>query len=119
MTITKTSRDLTGVERYSMTLDPEIKTVKGLEDGTVLNVTAWLQFEDVDSKTGETNYLTAFLTDEGTAYAVQSKTFVESFMTIWDMFKDVNPTVSIIKISGVSKGGRDYVNCTLNKSAYN
>lgn len=119
MKITATSRDLSSVERYSMTMDPEIKTVKALEDGTVLNVTAWLQFEDIDSKTGETNYLTAFLTDDGTAYAVQSKTFIESFMTIWDMFKDTNPTVSVIKISGVSKGGRDYVNCTLNKSAYN
>lgn len=119
MTITKTSRDLTGVERYSMTMDPEIKTIKELEDGTALDVIAWLQFEDTDSKTGAINYITTILTEDGTAYAIQSKTFIESFMTIWEMFNDVAPTVSIVKISGVSKGGRDYVNCTLNKSAYN
>lgn len=119
MTITNTSRELTSVERYIMTMDPEIKTIKELEDGTNLNVIAWLQFEDTDSKTGATNYITTILTDDGSVYAIQSKTFIESFMTIWEMFKDVAPTVSIIKISGVSKGGRDYVNCTLNKSAYN
>ena len=49
--INSTSRELTKIERYRLTLSPEIKTVQDLADGTVINVKAFCDFDDIDEDT--------------------------------------------------------------------
>lgn len=109
-----TSRELTKVERYRLTLSPEIKTVQDLEDGSVINVAAYCEFNDVNEETGEVANLLGILDKDGTSYVTQSATFRRSFSDIADIFIDEGESeFSIRKISGVTKANRPYVNCVL------
>lgn len=110
--IKSTSRELTKVERYRLTLSPEIKTVQDLDDGTVISVVAFCEFNDVDEASGEVSSLLGILADDGSSYVTQSATFKRSFKDIADIFDD-GEQFSIKKISGVTKAGRPYVNCVL------
>lgn len=109
-----TSRELTKVERYRLTLSPEIKTVQDLADGAVINVTAFCEFNDVNEETGEVAQLLGILDKDGTSYVTQSATFKRSFSDIADIFADEGESeFSIRKISGTTKANRPYVNCVL------
>lgn len=109
-----TSRELTKVERYQLTLSPEIKTVQDLEDGSVIDVTAFCEFNDVNDQTGEIANLLGILDKNGNSYVTQSATFRRSFMDIADIFADeAEYSFKIKKISGTTKAGRPYVNCVL------
>lgn len=109
-----TSRELTKVERYRLTLSPEIKTVQDLEDGSIINVAAYCEFNDVNEETGEVANLLGILDKDGTSYVTQSATFRRSFSDIADIFSDEDESeFSIKKISGVTKANRPYVNCVL------
>lgn len=119
MKIISTSKELSKLDLYTMTQAPDITPIKNIPDGTAINVIAWCQFEDVDTKTGELRTIYSILDENGVAYAFQSQTFYESFMGIWELFADDNnEVVSIIKNSGVSKSGRNFVNCTVNRAYY-
>lgn len=109
-----TSRELTKVERYRLTLSPEIKTIQDLADDSVISVSAFCTFNDVNEETGEVAQLLGILDKDGkTAYVTQSKTFKESFMNIADIFAEDGEEFAIRKISGTSKSGRGYVDCVL------
>lgn len=110
--IKRTSRELTKVERYRLTLSPEIKTIQNLDDGTEIKVSAFCEFADVDEETGEASSLLGILDPDGNSYVTQSKTFMRSFADIADIFDDGEEFV-IRKISGLNKAGRPYVNCVL------
>ncbi len=108
------SKELTKVERYTLTLSPEIKTVQDLEDNAVINVVAYCEFDDVDESTGEIAHLLGILDKDGASYVTQSATFKRSFSDIADIFADDGESeFSIRKISGTTKAGRPYVNCVL------
>lgn len=108
------SRELTKVERYRLTLSPEIKTVQDLEDGAIIDVTAFCEFNDVNESTGEVANLLGILDKNGNSYVTQSVTFRRSFNDIADIFsEDADYDFKIKKISGVTKAGRPYVNCVL------
>ena len=110
----RTSRELTKVERYRLTLSPEIKTIQDLADGTEITVNAFCEFNDVNEETGELSSLLGILDKDGkTAYVTQSKTFAESFKNIADIFAEDGEEFTIRKISGTSKSGRAYVDCVL------
>ena len=109
-----TSRELTKVERYRLTLSPEIKTVQDLDDNTVINVIAYCTFNDVNESTGEVANLLGILDKDGSSYVTQSATFKNSFMDIAAIFADDGELeFAIRKISGTTKANRPYVNCVL------
>ncbi len=113
ITMHNSSRELTKVERYMLTLSPEIKTIQDITDNTVIKVSAFAEFDDVDEDTGEISHLLGILDESGDSYVTKSATFKRSFNDIADIFADDNESFSIRKISGTTKAGRPYVNCVL------
>lgn len=108
------SRDLSKVERYRLTLSPEIKTIQDLDDGTTIDVIAYCEFNDVNESTGEVAQLLGILDKSGASYVTQSATFKRSFSDIADIFADDGESeFTVKKISGTTKAGRPYVNCVL------
>lgn len=114
MNIVETSRELTPFEIYNMTLSPEAESMKNAS-GKALKVSAWLTYEDADKKTGETiNILTISDGFTGRSYGAQSETFKRSFHDIIDIAKKSGMDEIYIKvITGLTKAGREYINCVL------
>ena len=105
------SREFNKVELYLMTLAPDITPLKDIEDGTSVTIDGWLIFEDIDDKTGESKEILSIITPDKLVYSGQSSTFAKSLKDI-DFVMD-EQKYSILKISGKTKAGRDYINCTL------
>lgn len=114
MKITEKSTEFTKVELYRMTKSSSIVSVKALEDGTTITPRGWLTFDDENAK-GETSHMLSIIGDDAfgqeAVWSCQSQTFKDNFMDLWNMF-DGEP-FTLKKISGVTKAGRDYVNCDL------
>lgn len=119
MKIIEKSRDFSAKEIYRMTEDRAVLSVKDIADHTILNVNAYLTFEDTNSN-GETYEILAIMgaDDNGeiTVWACQSATFKRSFINIVEINAEsgidiaVEP-IAIEKLSGTTKAGRDYVDC--------
>lgn len=107
--IKEKSREFTPVEQYCMIASPEIVSMKDVEDGCVINVNGYIIFEDV-KEDGTAAEMLSIIDTDMKAYVAQSDTFRRSFMDIRSIMGDKFP---LKKISGVSKGGRPYVNCVL------
>lgn len=107
------SREFTKVEKYQLMLAQDVIMMKSVPDGTVLHVTGMLNYED--SEDGRVIH-TLLATEPGSpfpnAYAFQSDTFGEALNDIADLY---DGEFEIVKTSGVSKAGREYITCTLNK----
>lgn len=113
MTILKTSRDFTNVEKYLMTQDPGIISVKDVPDSTSMDVSGYLLYEHQNAK-GETSELLSVIgsVDGATkVWCCQSATFKRSFEQMFELFE--GEPFTIIKTSGISKGGKNYVDCRL------
>lgn len=110
MTIIKASREFNKVEVYKMTQDQGAVSVKDVPDGTTLQVSGYLLYEDVDYK-GENHELFSVLGEDGTVWTCQSATFKRSFMQMAELFE--GEPFSIKKRSGVTKANKDYVDCCL------
>lgn len=110
MTIIKASREFNKVEVYKMTQDQGAVSVKDVPDGTTLQVSGYLLYDDVDYK-GENHELFSVLGEDGTVWTCQSATFKRSFMQMAELFED--EPFSIKKRSGVTKANKDYVDCCL------
>lgn len=110
MTIIKASREFNKVEVYKMTQDQGAVSVKDVPDGTILRVSGYLLYEDVDHR-GETHELLSVLGEDGEVWTCQSATFKRSFTQMADLFE--GEPFSIEKMSGVSKANKDYVDCCL------
>lgn len=108
--ILNTSRELTNVEQYLMTIAPSIKTMKEVADGQRISVDATLIFEDV-KEDGTTTELLSILTPDKECYTCQSATFKRSLSDIAKIME--GKPFTIIKTSGVTKAGRDFINCVL------
>lgn len=109
--VTHTSREFSEVETYLMTIAPSIKSMKDVADGTSIAVAGIMSFEDVDEQTGEVDNITSIITPENVVYAFQSATFKRSLTDIANIMH--GKPFSVIKTSGVTKGGRDFINCEL------
>lgn len=114
MNILKTSKELSPFEIYNMTVSPEAESMKNAS-GTSLKVTAWLEYEDTDKKTGNTiNILSISDGFTGRSFGAQSETFKRSFSEIVDIAKMSGIDEIYIKvITGNTKAGREYINCVL------
>lgn len=110
MNIVEKSREFTKVEEYLMTLDKNAKSVKDIEDGTVITVDGYLEYDDINSKEEEVHIL-SILTPDKEVYSTQSKTFKDSFKSMFEMMD--GQRFAIVKVSGTTKAGRPYVDCTL------
>lgn len=105
------NENIEAVDQYLLTISPAIETVKNIADGTPIKVSEWCLFED--EKNGETTELLSFMTPEKNVFCCQSKTFKRSFFDIQSLMGD---NFTIIKTSGKTKNGRDFVNCILDVS---
>lgn len=110
ITFKKTSRELTKVEQYLMTISPAVLTLNKVEDNTKIPVDAYAIYDSEDEETGKVTEILAILTKDKEVYATCSRTFKRSF---YDMFSIFGTDFTCEKISGETKAGRKYINCIL------
>lgn len=108
--IINTSREFDSVEKYLMTVSPAIVSIKDVEDGTKIKVSGVMVFLD-EKENGDAIEIMSIITPDKKVYACQSKTFKGSMIDILDLLED--RSFSIVKISGKTKAGRDFINCIL------
>lgn len=105
------SREFTEVEQYLMTIAPSIQSVKDVKDGTHITVDGVLEFTDIKENTGEAVDVMSIITPDKKVFSCQSSTFKRSIKDISNIMKGKEFTV--IKTSGKTKAGRDFINCVL------
>lgn len=111
--ITKLSNPTEEVNKrttYLMTKSPDMVSIKEVPDGTQLDITHVCEFTDVN-KDGEPVEIETYMDADGAVYATQSTTFQEYLGDIRSIFE--GESISIVKKSGKTKAGRDFVYCTL------
>lgn len=117
MTITDKSRDFSKIETYKMTKANDTISVKDLPDGAKLHVDGYITYDDINGKGEEVHMLSVMGTMDGVekpvVWTCQSATFKTSFFDIWAIFngEDGLEPFTIVKGSGQSKAGRDFVEC--------
>lgn len=99
------------IEKYLMTISPAIVSMKKLPDGEKIPVKKYMIFEDVKEDTAEVVEILSILTPDNKVYSAQSKTFKRSFNDIMAIVGE--QPFTIIKTSGKTKAGRDFINCIL------
>lgn len=86
-------------------------SMQDVEDGTILTVDAWMQYEDIDQQTGEVKELIA-IRSEGRFYTAISKVFAREFLDAWEFFAEHGETVKRIAVlHGETKRGDSFVTC--------
>ena len=97
-------------EKYLMTMNPEIRRMRDAE-GMVIPVVNWMIYIDKD-KEGNEQTLLSILSGDNVAYATNSKTFIEAFDDLLDIFTDNDEEISAVKVIGAqSKTGRHFITC--------
>ena len=97
-------------EKYLMSMNPEIQRMRDAE-GMNVPVVNWMLYSDTD-KEGNEQILLSILSEDNVAYATNSKTFIEAFSELCDMFTDSGEEITAIKvIGGQSKAGRHFITC--------
>lgn len=104
------SKDFTEVEQYLMTLDRNINSLKDVEDNTSISVAGYLTFTD-EKENGDSVDILSIITPDNEVFSCQSATFKRSFNNIANIMHD--KAFSIVKLSGVTKAGRPYIDCAL------
>lgn len=111
MKIIAKSGDLTSKELYDLTLAPSVQKMKDVV-GQVIEVKAWVVYEDVNSK-DETQEILSIVSPDGEIFATNSPTFKKDFSTMISFFNSFGEEVKGINvISGTSKAGREFITCT-------
>lgn len=110
ITITERSKEFTPVEEYLMTVSPAIVSLKDVENDTHITVAGTLKFTD-EKDNGDTSEILSIITPDNVVYSCQSATFKRSLKDIQSIMKDT--VFTIIKTSGVTKNGREFINCVL------
>lgn len=110
ITINTQSRDFTEVEQYLMTIDRGIKSFKDVEDNTSIPVAGYLTFTD-EKENGDNVDILSIITPDNEVFSCQSPTFKRSFDNITNIMH--GKQFSINKVSGTSKNGRPYIDCSL------
>lgn len=110
--ITNKSQEFSNLEVYNMTKSHKLNTFKNLENGAKLEVSAFMEWEDVNEETDETTVLLSLLTTDGTAYVTQSNTFKRDFFDIVEIFEHRFP-ITIEHGVSKSKAGREYHFCAV------
>lgn len=111
--IKEMSREFTKVEKYLMTTASDIEPLKNIVDGESIAVDGYLIFDDIKDN-GDVQEIVSIITPNKKVYSGQSTTFRQSLKDIESVME--GEKFSIIKISGKTKAGRDYINCILDVS---
>lgn len=111
--IKEMSREFTKVEKYLMVTAPDIEPLKNIEDGESIPVDGYIIFNDIKDN-GDIQEIVSIITPDKKVYSGQSATFRQSLKDIESVMD--GEKFSIVKISGKTKAGRDYINCTLDVS---
>lgn len=112
MNILKKSAEMSAADLYRMTKNASIVQMKNAI-GTVLNVTAWVIYEDTNQK-GETNTITTIRDEDGTVYATSSPTFLRAFTEILEIYEGSGEQLtSLMVVPGTSKAGRQFITCAI------
>lgn len=111
MKVIRTKNETISVkEKYLMSMNPEIRRMRDAE-GMIVPVLNWMLYSDTD-KEGNEQILLSILSEDNVAYATNSKTFIEGFSELCDMFADSGEEITVIKvIGGQSKAGRHFITC--------
>lgn len=97
-------------EKYLMNMNPDIQRMRDAE-GTVIPVKNWMIYSDPD-KDGNDQTLLSVLSEDNVAYATNSRTFIETFTQLCDMFTESGEEITAIKVlGGQSKAGRHFITC--------
>lgn len=110
MKVLKASKELTKIEQYMLMADKGAESMKDVPDGTSIPVAIWCTYE-VEKEDGKPIEIMSIMDTSGKVYAFQSPTFRNSLECIHDVFGDEE--YAIIKESGKTKAGRDYIDCRL------
>lgn len=108
--IIEQSKEFSKVELYLLTASPEVVSMKTVEDNTVIPIDGYIIYEDT-KENGDNVTIMAIKSTDNQFYGLQSQTFIRSLKEINSLM--AGESYSIKKISGVTKGGRDYINCVL------
>lgn len=109
--IIEQSKELTKVQKYLMTTSPAIIILNKVADDTVIKVDAYMFFTDTKEDTGEVTELLSIITPDNTVYCCQSDTFKGTFTDIAGIADGAS--FAVIKKSGTTKSGRQYIYCEL------
>lgn len=108
--IKKFPETLTARAEYKMMKSPDVKKMSEATD-SILEVSAWVMYEDEDFKTGEVKTILVVATVDGEMFGTVSQTFIREFEDIVKYFGD---NVGMIKVvGGKSKAGRNYITCSV------
>lgn len=107
MTIIESKGNLTAAEQYFLTAAPNIQKMSLLK-GQTIDVDKWCIYTDTNNKTGEEFELVSIMTPEHEVYATNSKTFVQTFRQIVEIFGS-DGFNRITVGSGESKAGREFI----------
>ena len=111
MTILKSSKDLTVKDIYHLTMNPNTSKMKEHIDERI-EVAAWALYEDVNRKTGEVQEIMAVKTPDGESFATNSPTFINDFISMFELFESMGASVpAIVVTGGTSKAGREFITC--------
>lgn len=105
-----TSKELSKVDIYRMTLDNAITSCKDLDDGYEIEVDAFLEYMDTKDN-GNVETVFSILATDGRVYACTSKTFARNVKEIADVFDGEKFT--IVKKSGITKNGKNFIMASL------
>lgn len=102
--------DLDRREQYKLMKSPYVNRMQDAE-GSCLEVAAWINYTDVDLKTGEGREILTIKTVDGEMFGTISPTFQNEFKQIVEYF---GSDVGMIRvITGQSKSGRNFVTCAI------
>lgn len=110
MKVIKTSREFSKKETYIMTRGANMLQLKNVADGDELDYDGYLVFVDTD-KEGNDNELVSVIGKDKTVWVFQSTTARFSLEEIANLMED--EPFTLIKTSGKSKAGREYVDLTM------
>lgn len=111
--IKEMSREFTKIEKYLMTSATDIESFKNITDGESIPVDGYLIYTNIKDN-GDAQDIVSIITPDKKVYSGQSATFRQSLKDIESVMD--GEKFSIIKISGKTKAGRDYINCVLDVS---
>ena len=98
---------------YNLTKSPKISKVSDLADNTVIDVKAIAFFTDINEERETETNIVSVMSSTGEVYATNSATFTREIKDLLAIFDNNVENISIEKLSGTSKNGRDFVTCAL------
>ena len=107
MKVLESKGNLTAEEQYYLTVAPNIQKMSTVR-GQTLDVDKWCIYTVVNAKTGEEIELVSIMTTEGEVFATNSKTFIQTFRKIVEIF-GTDGFNRITVGTGTSKAGREFV----------